>query len=189
MATHAHKEDSEQLEMSLHNEAHDIDKPFRAGVFSSVEDAERAVRMLLEAGFGKDAISVLCSGEAKQRHFREFKPPHPSPEDAANAAITGGALGGILGGVAAAAVTTTAGLSLLIIGPGLLGGAIAGSLVGAMTTRGVEKEVADFYDQEVTEGQLLVAVEYHGPNADEMLPRAEHVFENSGAKPLPLAEG
>lgn len=173
----------------MSEDASSTDKPFRAGVFASREKAEDAVELLLAAGFNKDQVSVLCSDESKQHHFEEFEGAQPSPEDAANAAITGGVFGGVLGGLASAALTTTAGLSVLVIGPGVFGGAIAGSLVGAMTTRGVEKEIADFYDQAVTEGRLLVAVEDHGPNAEEMLSRAEQVFRDVGAEPLPLAEG
>lgn len=165
------------------------EKPFRAGVFSSRQQAEHAVKLLLAAGFTKDQVSVLCSDEALQRDLEEFDAPHPTPKDAADAAITGSVFGGLLGGLASVALTTAAGMSVLVIGPGIFGGAIAGSLVGAMTTRGVEKEIADFYDQAVTEGQLLVAVEYHGPNPEEALGRAEQVFREAGAQPLPLTEG
>ena len=34
--------------------------------------------------------------------------------------------------------------------------AIPGGLIGAMLTRGVERELADFYDQEVTRGATIL---------------------------------
>jgi hypothetical protein len=64
---------------------------------------------------------------------------------------------------------------------------VLGGFLGAMATRGVEKEAANFYDQAVSQGKLLVAVEEH-----EQLPSlalAEHVLAESGAEPLPLPEG
>ena len=34
---------------------------------------------------------------------------------------------------------------------------LAGGLIGAMTTRGLESELADFFDQAVVKGKVLVA--------------------------------
>ena len=57
-------------------------------------------------------------------------------------------------------------------------GGVAGGLVGAMMTRGVEKEMANFYNQEVTAGKILVGAEDHGPQQCRRLASAE-------AHPLP----
>lgn len=173
----------------MNGEAKTTQKPFRAGVFSSLAEAEQAVQLLLDAGFSKQELSVICSDESLQKHFKDLEPPHPTPNDAANTAIAGGAVGGVLGGLASAGLTTAAGLSLLVIAPGLLGGAIAGSLIGMMSTRGGEKEVVDFYNRAVSDGKLLVAIEYHGDQPDEMLPRAEQALEKAGAESIPLVEG
>jgi hypothetical protein len=74
-------------------------------------------------------------------------------------------------------------------GAGMMTGGLLGGFLGAMLTRGVEKEVANFYDQEVTDGNLLVAVECHRPDAEVLLAGAEHILSEAGAEPLPLPEG
>jgi hypothetical protein len=59
--------------------------------------------------------------------------------------------------------------------------------VGAMMTRGFEPEIADFYDQALTKGQYLVAVEdvAEGPSMDS----AEAVFQSAGATPMAMSKG
>ena len=68
-------------------------------------------------------------------------------------------------------------------------GGVAGGLVGAMMTRGVEKELANFYQQSVVEGQILVAAEDHGPNRQQSLAEAAKILAEAGAKPLAMREG
>ena len=51
----------------------DKDKPVRVGVFGSVDGADRAVHGLLDSGFTKDEITVICSDETKERFFREAR--------------------------------------------------------------------------------------------------------------------
>jgi hypothetical protein len=58
-----------------------------------------------------------------------------------------------------------------------------------MMTRGVEKELANFYQQAVVQGQILVAAEDHGPNHVDRLAEAARILSGDGAKPLPLPEG
>jgi hypothetical protein len=58
-----------------------------------------------------------------------------------------------------------------------------------MLTRGVEKEAANFYDQAVTDGKLLVTAHADGDDAAAKLARAERILAESGAEPLPLSEG
>jgi hypothetical protein len=68
-------------------------------------------------------------------------------------------------------------------------GGVAGGFVGAMMTRGFEKELANFYQQAVLEGRILVAAEDKSPYAQESLARATRVLAEAGAQPLPLDEG
>jgi hypothetical protein len=58
-----------------------------------------------------------------------------------------------------------------------------------MMTRGLEKEAADYYDQAVQEGKLLVTVEQEHPDQRPTLGEAEAVLAAAGAEPLPLTEG
>ena len=73
--------------------------------------------------------------------------------------------------------------------PAIVSGGIAGSFLGAMTSRGVDKEAADFYDQVVETGKLLVVVEDHSEKANENLRIAEGIFSDSGTIPIPLMDG
>ena len=90
---------------------------------------------------------------------------------------------------AIAGTLATGGAALVFTGPAAAwAGGVVGGLVGAMMTRGVEHELADYYDQAVSEGKILVAVDEHGSAADAHLSQAEHILAESGALPLALRE-
>ena len=55
-----------------------------------------------------------------------------------------------------------------------------------MMTRGVEKELANFYQQAVLEGRILVAAEATGLDAARKLAQAARILLQAGAQPLPL---
>jgi predicted ABC-type sugar transport system permease subunit len=97
----------------------------------------------------------------------------------------------VVGGLAAvASVVATGGVAILVAGPIFTAtGAVAGGLVGAMMTRGVEKEAANYYDQAVTRGKILVAAENQSDQAEQLLARAERVFSAAGAEPIELYAG
>jgi hypothetical protein len=175
----------------MSNEDLQNNAPFEAGVFSDVEDATRAVHDLLAAGFTKEHITVICSDETKERHFREFEHQDPAGTYTPKAAIIGGTIGAALGGfTVVAAAVATGGVALWAAGPiTAWAGGVAGGLVGAMMTRGVEKELANFYQQAVVEGQILVAAEDHGQSHEATLARAARIFSAAGAKPMSLSEG
>ncbi|HEX4147464.1 MAG TPA: hypothetical protein VHY20_00690, partial [Pirellulales bacterium] len=103
----------------------------------------------------------------------------------------GGAIGALLGGLTAiAGFLATGGIGLLAGGAVFAwGGGVAGGLIGAMLTRGVEKELANYYDQEVTRGKILVAAENTSPNGQATLVKAEQIFSRTGAEPVSLPEG
>ncbi len=165
-------------------------RPVRIAVFKSVRDADRAVGGLLEAGFPREHISVVCSDAAKEAHFRGFE--HDRPAGATTGAAAGaGAIGGFAAGLAAATVVVaTGGLGLLVVGPLLTGtGAIVGTFVGAMMSRGVEHEVADYYDQALAGGEILVAAEIGADGDPAMLARAEAAFREAGSTPVTLPRG
>ena len=70
-----------------------------------------------------------------------------------------------------------------------MAGAVWGGFIGAMMTRGIEKEAANYYDQEVQAGKLLVTVEQCQPDAHPSLDDAERILAQAGAQPVPLTEG
>jgi hypothetical protein len=168
-----------------------VERPIRIGVFADIESAQRAVGRLIEAGFRRSQISVVCSDETKERYFREFEHQKPAGTTTPVVAAAGGALGAMLAGVTIViAAGATGGVALLAAGGvSAWAGGVVGGLVGAMMTRGVEKELANFYNQAVVEGKLLVAAEDEGPNHARMLTRAETIFAELGAEPVALPEG
>ncbi len=96
-------------------------------------------------------------------------------------------MGGLTAVVTAVA---TGGLAILVVGPlAAAAGGVAGGFIGAMVSRGVEKELADYYQQAVIEGRILVAAEDTGPSAQRSLARAAGILAEAGASPLPMREG
>jgi hypothetical protein len=167
-------------------------KPVRVGVFDRIRDADRAVEMLSAAGFAPSAISVICPTCTKER-WQEYERKDPAGSHAPAAAAGGGAIGALLGGlIGIAGAAATGGAALLVAGPlltGAAGGAVAGGLIGAMSTRGGEKEVADFYDQALQRGKILVGVEVADDEDQARLETAERVLLEAGAEPIPLPRG
>jgi hypothetical protein len=166
-------------------------RPLEVGIFDSVDDARRAVQGLRGTGFTGEHITVVCSDETKERYFREFEHQEPAGTFTPGATITGATIGALLGGLTVvASAIATGGIALWAAGPiSAWAGGVAGGLVGAMMTRGVEKELANFYQQAVVSGQILVAAEAHGPNSAQLLAKAAKILCEAGAQSLPMEEG
>jgi hypothetical protein len=167
------------------------DATIEAGVFSDIDDARRAVNGLLAAGFTREQITVVCSDETKELYFREFEHQDPAGTHTTKAVAVGGTIGAALGGVSViASAVATGSLALWAAGPiTAWAGGVAGGLVGAMMTRGIEKELANFYQQAVVEGQILVAAEDHRPDRQAHLTQAAKILADAGALPVELPEG
>ena len=167
------------------------DTPIRVGVFTHLDAADDAVRGLVGAGFSEEHIAVICSDDdthhERLEHFRQTEPARRSE----TTAIAGGAIGATLGGLAAVGGgLATGGVGLVAAGlAAMWAGGVAGGLIGAMSSRGLAKAYADYYDQAVADGKVLVAVEVHGQDQKARLARAEQVFERAGAEPVELTEG
>ena len=164
-------------------------RPIRVGVFGSPQQANAAFDALSGAGFSDAELTVFCSQESHQRQFPESVAR--TGDGVPDTAAAGGASRGLLGGVSAAAgLATVAGVPVVVAGAlsGTLTGGDVGGLAGAMMERGVEKEPADFFDQAVSDGKILVSVEPedHSPGR---LNIAEELLSRAGAEPLPLEEG
>jgi hypothetical protein len=159
------------------------------GVFRDIASADGAVQRLVDAGIPKKLITVVCPTCTAEK-YQEYKQQDRSGAHAASGAAKGGAIGAVLGGLAAAAgVAASGGAALLVAGPllaGSGGGALFGGFVGAMLTRGMEREVADFYDQALEKGQVLVAVERSEDVGDDRLALADRVFVDAGAEQVTL---
>ena len=167
------------------------DKPVRAAVFTTPAAAHAAIRALLRSGFNENEITVVCSDETKERYFRQFEHQQQAGANTPAAAAVGSAIGATLFGLSAiAAGAATGGVPLAIAGGwALMTGGVAGGFLGAMLTRGFEKEVANYYDQAVAAGKILVTVEAHGADAQQRLQQAQRILEEAGSEPVPLVEG
>lgn len=164
-------------------------EPIEIGVFESYQAAGEAVAALAASGFPREAISVICP-TCTADQFPRAERVDPAGSHTPTAAAAGGVIGSLLGGLTAViGVAATGGMGLVAVGP-LLGatatGGVAGAFVGAMLTRGFEPEIANFYDQALTKGQILVSVDTReGPGRAA----AEEALARAGAMPLALREG
>ncbi len=162
-------------------------KPFCIGIFTNVAQADQAVAGLLTAGFDKDHITVICSNQVKEQHFRAFEHEHLAGTDTPLTATAGGAIGALLGVASTVMIASTGGIALVVLGPLLATtGAIVGGFVGAMTTRGMDRELVNYYEQAVTSGKILVAAESHGADASTKLVEAERILAKGGTHPIRL---
>jgi len=162
------------------------EKAIHIGVFRSVDAADAAVAGLIEAGFPRESITVVAPKQIEE-HFEGTHQEKPAGARTAGAIAVGGTIGVLLGGLTAAVVVASGGTALLVAGP-LLGGTaaagIVGSFIGAMSTRGFEHEVADYYDQALRRGAILVSVESADGGAGAN--KAKAIFARSGAEPVDL---
>jgi len=169
--------------MRFHKKHEEIEHPVEVGVFERIQDADLAIQILLEEGYSKDDITVICP-KCGEHDFEEFHRKEPSGSHTVKGVASGGAIGAVLGGLIALGAATTGGAALLFAGgllAGMSGGAVAGGFVGAMLTRGFEPEVADLFDQALDQGKILVAVE---GDAEELgkLDRVQAIFAQAGAE-------
>ena len=177
----------------------DVSKPVRAAAVPTAEAAARLVERLTAAGFGEAAITVLSSDEQKEAHFRRYEHQDPAGAHSGRAAAVGGLVGLAAGAAAGLLWSALEGWATFWADP--LGqakaaavtgaGAILGAVVGVMLTRGAEGELADFYDQAVREGAVLVgaAVDPDAPAAAARLAAAEAAFAAEGLRPVALEAG
>ena len=150
------------------------------GIYSSIENAERAVESLVHAGFDRGAVSVLLPNPESIAEFGHEKHTK-APEGTATGATTGGVLG-LLVGVGA---LTIPGLGpFLAAGPimttlaGLGVGGAVGGLMGALVGLGLPEYEAKRYEGRLKEGGVLLSV--HCDTADEIR-RAKGLLTGTGA--------
>ena len=171
---------------------HAHEKPIRAAVFHDLEKAEHAVHELEQHGFTEDEITVVCSDREKESHFRPYEHQEPAGYYTPAALALGGACGAVIGalvGVLAMVLIGETSMLLTIAAFAALTGGAIGAFFATMMTRGVEGELANFYDQDVERGGILVAAEDHTEHAEEHLEEASHILSDCGAKPIELSEG
>jgi hypothetical protein len=157
--------------------------PIRLTVCDSAEEVRRVVGDLYRHGFTTAEISVVCSQSACEQEFAKLIKEHPAGKQVDAALNRSAAVGAGLGAAAViAGLLTTTGIGVVVIGS-FAGLAIAETFASLMMTRGAEKELADYYDQAVSHGKILVAVETTDPARQRL---ADSILHPAGDRPVGL---
>ncbi|MGB3312031.1 MAG: general stress protein [Nodosilinea sp.] len=165
------------------------------GLFSTRQEAERAMHRLRDTGFHMDHISIVAkSGEGLRDLTSDndnYDPNKPKSEQAKGGAgagatagaATGGAIGliGSLGVLAIPGVGPIAEVGFLLattlLGGGI--GAASGGLLGALIGWGVPEDQANHYNDRVhNNGDYLVLVE----GTEQEIQAAESVLSENGVR-------
>ncbi|WP_017297692.1 general stress protein [Nodosilinea nodulosa] len=165
------------------------------GLFSTRQEAERAMHRLRDTGFHMDRISIVAkSGEGLKDLTSDnanYDPNKPKSEQAkggatagvAVGAATGGAIGliGSLGVLAIPGVGPAAEVGFLLAST-LLGGGIgaaSGGLLGALIGWGVPEERANYYNDRVyNNDDYLMLVE----GSEQEIQAAASVLQSNGIR-------
>jgi len=148
------------------------------GLFQDRSSAEQAIVDLKNAGFDASKIGIVMQDK---KEAKEVQQEHGTQS------TEGAVSGGIIGGTAGALLAATGALIIPGIGPfvsagilatSLVGGA-AGWLVGGLIGLGVPKEEAEYYEDRVHNGSVLVTVDAQGRDGE-----ARQILSNAGAEDL-----
>lgn len=152
------------------------------GIFSNRASAELAVDQLVASGYARDDISVLMSDATRGREFG-ITEDSKAPEGAAAGAALGGVLGAIAAGLISIGIIAIPGIGLVAAGPiiaalaGAGAGGAAGGLIGALVGAGIPEHEAQFFNEELEKGGILVGVYSHNDRVDA----AKEIFRTAGA--------
>ena len=141
-------------------------------LFDSGDDAAAAVARCVQAGIPTDRLAALCSDESKLAGIPDAIQEETAAENEDDAILGGGAVAAGAGlALTAGALLTAAGLPLVAIGT-LAATAVSGPFAAVMLSRGLDDAAADFYDREVGDGKVLIAVEPASDTARRVLAEA-----------------
>lgn len=146
------------------------------GIFSTQEEAIRAIERLKSSGYNDDEISVLAKHHEDVDRLKDATHVDVDTHDAKDGAVGGALAGGALGGIGALLVELGV-IAIPGVGPFLAAGPIAatiagaltggavGGVVGALVDLGLSKEEAEDYRQYIERGDILVMVDEY-PDRD-----------------------
>lgn len=152
-------------------------------IFRTRQSTEEALRQLELAGFSADQLSVLMSDATRDKSFKIVE-NSKADEGLAAGATFGGLVGAVLASAAAAGAVVIPGLNLVVAGTlisglaGLGAGAAAGGLLGALVGAGIPEHEAKVFEQELTGGSCIIAVEARD---DQSAKQAEKIFTSLNA--------
>ena len=158
-------------------------QPFRAGFFTDVAAAERAIAALRSFGFATKQIAIICPERFRSAMGHDIPIAERPANEAPERIIEGSVIGGTLGGIALAVTTlATGGLGLL---PGAMvligGGALAGGFSTLIVEDGYQKGIGEYYVQAIANDQIAVGVYAENANPELELAEAGRIFRNAGA--------
>ena len=151
------------------------------GVSADRDQVLSAVKALSQMGFGEDQVGVAVRGVPG---IALEDQPTQAAQGALRGVIRGGVVGGLLG---AASALIAPGIGPVVAG-GLLGtalagaalmgstGAVAGGLIGTLTSLGIPEEEARYSNNEVKAGRVLVVVK-----ANSRYDEAQEILRRCGA--------
>jgi uncharacterized membrane protein len=158
------------------------------GVFTSPDEAERALKALKAAGITPEQVSVVARDPEQTADLIEAPPTTDGGigQGAGTGAIAGGAFGGLGGFILAVSALPLPGIGP-IVGAGIIAATIlgaglgvsAGGLVGALLEEGVNEEAAREYEQHVGQGSILLGVRARDL---EEARQAHHAFVSYGGE-------
>lgn len=157
------------------------------GLFHDRSAAESAIRELLDAGFGEDQIGVIMARHEEREQVEEgLEFGTPPADDLIKGAGTGAVVGGVLGLLGLLLIP---GLGPLVVGGALATtlvgatvGAATGGLVGLLVGLGATQEEAEHFERGVRGGGIIVTVDA-GARAQE----AREILRDFGAEFGPTA--
>ncbi len=157
------------------------------GIYKSVSQAERAVDILVAAGFSHNDISVLLPDNQSTKDFAHEKNTK-APEGTTTGVATGGVIGGTLGLLAGIGALAIPGVGPFIAAGPIMGalaglgvGGAVGGLIGALVGMGIPEYEAKRYEGRIKEGGVLLSV--HCDTSDEIT-RSKELLKESGAEDI-----
>lgn len=156
------------------------------GSFDNVDDADRAYRDLLQAGYPDADLNLVVSNTRSRT--REGGIFEGGTSEHHSTTTKGAVAGGVLGGAAGLAAGLM-GVSIPGIGPilgigaivatlaGAGAGAVAGGLLGSLINLGIHKDEAELYAESVRRGGSLVTARSEDEKAEE----ATAIMRKNGA--------
>ncbi|HYE73138.1 MAG TPA: hypothetical protein VEF04_07405 [Blastocatellia bacterium] len=139
------------------------------GLFSTPEQADKAYRKIIDMGYGNHSVGVIMAEETHNALFakvpeRDASSETPGDDKSGQGVLAMSATGAALGALAAIGVTIALpGIAVAgaLATAGLLGGgmgAVAGSLFGGLLGSAVPKHQAEYYENQVKGGKILIRV-------------------------------
>lgn len=154
------------------------------GVFSTRDQAEKAVAELRSKGFEKE-ISILAKDDrantGRDIDRDENTVMFGGGDTLSGGAATGGVLGGIAGLALGAGAIAIPGLGPIIAaGPiaGMLSGAATGGLAGGLVDWGIPEDRSKYYEKKVKEGNIVATVK----TSDDKINSAADILRKNGAQ-------